>query len=166
MNFAAAGGPQQMAPGYSGDNSNIRGSMMPMQGGGGTVMNLQQQQQLMMVQQQRRAQVAQQLRCQVPQQQQPAMMDAQGMGAVGPRTVPRRAPPPHYAETVLTHSGPRPMGPNVVDPGPGQFGMNPQMRFRPGGLNDFNAPPISANEVVRYPHDQLSRFGDGTGGPV
>jgi E1A/CREB-binding protein len=189
MNYATGNaGPTQMAPGYGGGSDNSRGgggpggSMMPVQGNS-SVPHLQQQQLLQLAQQRRS-----QLRGQAPSvPQPPTMMDAsavQGMvpssTVIGSRGIAKRAPPPHYTDTVLTHSGPRPMvGPSVssTDLGPHiaqqQFLMNdPRMRFKslasvPPGIqvDPFGTPPISATDVIRYsgPHDPLSRFGDGSG---
>jgi hypothetical protein len=81
----------------------------------------------------------------------------------------KRPPPPHYADTVLTHSGPRPViGTATIggDPRLGQYtssDLAARMRFKPhsSGTDFPQMVPITATEVVRYTHDASSmRFGD------
>jgi hypothetical protein len=173
----AAGGTMQTMPIYTGGDG-VRG-LMPMSNPG--AVNPQQQQHLMQQMQQRRTltmpqqpQLLQQVRCQVSLPP-TSMMDPggtpqmvpQSAAVPGPRAAVKRPPPPHYADTVLTHSGPRPViGPAPVggDPRLGQYSSDlARMRFKPHGGTDFPMVPISATDVVRYPHDASMRFGDAGG---
>lgn len=154
MNMAAVSGSTPMPTTYPGGDV-VRGPIAPMQAGANqNVMHLQHQQMVQMSQ--RHAQ----LRGQASSLQQPTvMMDPSPMG---PRSIGRRAPPPHYADSVLAHSAPRPV--SSVSGDPTQFTADPRMRFRPPNA-DFGTTPLTATDVVRYPgpHDTLSRFGDGQG---
>ena len=154
MNLAAVSGPTSLPAAYpSGDG--VRGPMTPMQAGANqNAMHLQHQQMLQMSQ--RHAQ----LRGQSSSLQQPTMMI--DPSPVAQRSIGRRAPPPHYTDTVLAHSAPRPV--SSVGGDQAQFAPDPRMRFKPPSA-DFGTSPVTATDVVRYPgpHDTLSRFGDGQG---
>jgi len=153
MNLAAVSGSTSLPAGYPGGDG-VRGPMAPMQAGASqNAMHLQQQQ--MMQMSQRHAQ----LRGQSSSLQQPMMMEP---SPVVQRSIGRRAPPPHYTDTVLAHSTPRPVTSVGGDQAP--FAPDPRMRFKPPSA-DFGTPPVTATDVVRYPgpHDTLSRFGDGQG---
>jgi len=154
MNLSAVSGSTPLPTAYPGGDG-VRGPVTPMQAGASqNAMHLQQQQ--MMQMSQRHAQ----LRGQSSSLQQSTMMiDPSSMG---PRSISRRAPPPHYSDTVLAHSAPRPV--SSVGSEQAQFAPDPRMRFKPPNT-DFVPTPITATDVVRYPgpHDTLSRFGDGQG---
>lgn len=177
MNFpnvaASGGGTSQMMPVYTGADG-VRG-LMQMPGGAGAV----NQQQIMQQIQQRRtlqmpmqAQLSQQVRCQVSMPP-TSMMDPGGMqqsaGLSASRAAVKRPPPPHYADTVLTHSGPRPVIGSAVgggDPRHNQYTSSDlaRMRFKhSGGSVDFPMVPITATDVVRYAHDASMRYGDSGG---
>ena len=154
MSLSAVSGSAPLPAAYPGGDG-MRGPMTPMQAGASqNAMQLQHQQ--MMQMSQRHAQ----LRGQSSSLQQSAMM--MDPSPVGQRSIGRRAPPPHYTDTVLAHSAPRPV--SSVGSDQAQFAPDPRMRFKPPSA-DFVTAPVTATDVVRYPgpHDTLSRFGDGQG---
>jgi len=155
MNLSAVSRSAPLPTAYpSGDG--VRGPMTPMQPGTSqNAMHLQHQQ--MMQMSQRHAQ----FRGQSASLQQSAMMI--DPSPIGQRSISRRAPPPHYTDTVLAHSAPRPV--SSVGSDQAQFTPDPRMRFKPPNA-DYVTAPVTATDVVRYPgppHDTLSRFGDGQG---
>ena len=156
MNLSAAGGSAPLPSAYPvGDG--IHGPVAPMQAGPGqNAMQLQHQQMMQM------SQRHPQLRGQAASLQQPTMMlDPLPVGQQ--RSMGRRAPPPHYTDTVLAHSAPRPV--SSIGGDQAQFGADPRMRFKAPNADFGTAAAVSATDVVRYPgpHDSLSRFGDGQG---
>lgn len=163
MNLSAVSGggsTMPLATAYPGGDG-VRGLMTAMPvGPSQNAMQLQHHQQMMHMSQQRQAQ----LRGQSSSLQQPSMstMMVDPSPSVGQRLIGRRAPPPHYTDTVLAHSAPRPV--SSVGGDQAQFAPDQRMRFKPPNA-DFGTPPVTATDVVRYPgpHDTLSRFGDGQG---
>jgi len=154
MNLSAVSGSTPLPTAYPGGDG-VRGPMTPMQAGASqNAMQLQHQQIMQMSQ--RHAH----LRGQSSSLQQSTMM--MDPSSMGPRAIGRRAPPPHYTDTVLAHSAPRPV--SSVGSDQAQFAPDPRMRFKPPNA-DFVTTPVTATDVVRYPgpHDTLSRFGDGQG---
>lgn len=154
MNLSGVSGSTPLPTAYPGGDG-VRGPMTPMQAGASqNAMHLQHQQ--MMQMSQRHAQ----FRGQTSSLQQSTMMIEPS--PMGQRLLGRRAPPPHYTDTVLAHSAPRPV--SSVGSDQAQFAPDPRMRFKPANA-DFVTPPITATDVVRYPgpHDTLSRFGEGQG---
>jgi len=154
MNLSAVSGSTSLPTAYPGGDG-VRGPVTPMQAGASqNAMHLQHQQ--MMQMSQRHAQ----LRGPSSSLQQSTMM--LDPSAMGQRPIGRRAPPPHYTDTVLAHSAPRPV--SSVGSDQAQFALDPRMRFKPPNA-DFVTTAVSATDVVRYPgpHDTLSRFGDGQG---
>jgi len=153
MNLSAVSGSAPLPAAYPAGDV-VRGTVTAMQAGASqNAMHLQHQQ--MMQMSQRHAQ----FRGQSSLQQSAVMMDPSSMGQ---RPIGRRAPPPHYTDTVLAHSAPRPVSSVAGDQA--QFAPDPRMRFRPPNA-DFVTTVVTATDVVRYPgpHDTLSRFGDGQG---
>jgi len=156
MNLAAVSGSTSLPTAYPGGDG-VRVPMTPLQAGASQNATHPQHQQMMQMQMsQRHAQ----LRGQSSSLQQPTMMI--DPSPVAQRSIGRRAPPPHYTDTVLAHSAPRPV--SSIGSDQAQFAPDPRMRFKPPSA-DFGTPPVTATDVVRYPgpHDTLSRFGDGQG---